>query len=259
MINFDLHTHTVWSHGKGTIEENAAEAARKGLEGIAITDHGFSHPAFGMRRRYLDEMKRECVAASEKYGVKVLLGIESNLRGEDGTIDVKPKDYEKLDVILAGVHRFIYYKYFRDFTRLLGQNIFFNVTKFKPTKNLIAYNTKCYVNAIKHNPVDVITHVGFLCFCDPVEVAKAAADYGTYIEINTKKTHLSDEQWEKVIETGVDFVVDSDAHRVERVGDSALAEELFKRVNFPMERIKNINGQVPELRFAAYKKEHGIG
>ena len=90
-------------------------------------------------------------------------------------------------------------------------------------------------------------------------VEEMAADYGTYIEINTKKTHLTDEQWRAVIDTGVNFVVDSDAHKVERVGDSALAEELFKRVDFPMERIKNINGQVPELRFAAYKKEHGIG
>ena len=49
-INFDLHTHTVYSHGKGTIAENAATAKEKGLYGIGITDHGFSHPAFGMRR-----------------------------------------------------------------------------------------------------------------------------------------------------------------------------------------------------------------
>lgn len=50
-INFDLHTHTVYSHGKGTIAENAKSAAEKGLYGIGITDHGFSHPAFGMRRK----------------------------------------------------------------------------------------------------------------------------------------------------------------------------------------------------------------
>ena len=56
-INFDLHTHTTYSHGTGSILDNAVSAKEKGLYGIAITDHGFSHPAFGMRRKYLDKMR----------------------------------------------------------------------------------------------------------------------------------------------------------------------------------------------------------
>lgn len=258
LINYDLHTHTVYSHGKGTIEQNAEAAKSKGLCGIAITDHGFSHPAFGMRRRKLDQMKRECLAAEEKFGIEVKLGIESNLRGECGTIDVKESDYPKLDVILAGIHRFIIYNSTRDINRLLFQNLFCSAFKCKPSQKLIDYNTHCYVNAIKNNPIDVITHVGFMCFCDPVEVAKVCADYGTYFEINTKKVHLSDEEWRKVIETDVKFVVDSDAHSVSRIGDDKLARELFERVDFPMDRIMNIDGRVPDMRFARYKKEHGI-
>lgn len=258
-ICFDLHTHTTYSHGKGSIFENAESAKEKGLKGIAITDHGFSHPAFGMRRKYLDRMRAECAAASEQYGVDVRLGIESNLRGEEGTIDVKPFDYEKLDVILAGVHRFIRYNSFKDLAWLLWANIFDSVFNKEPSDRLIRFNTNCYVNAIKNNPIDVITHVGYLCFCDPVEVAKVAADYGTYIEINTKKTHLTDEQWRKVIETDVKFVVDSDAHSVDRIGDNQLFLETAKRVDFPLDRIMNIDGRIPELRFARYKKEHGIG
>ncbi len=253
MINFDLHTHTTYSHGKGSIFDNAAAAKEKGLSGIAITDHGFSHPAFGMRRNKLDQMKAECEQASDAFGVKVLLGIESNLRGENGTIDVRPKDYDKLDVILAGVHRFIYYKSFKDLAWLLWANIFDSVFDRTPSDRLVKFNTNCYVNAIKNNPIDVVTHVGYLCFCDPVEVAKAAADYGTYIEINTKKTHLSDEQWRKVIETGVEFVVDSDAHSPDRIGDDKLFQDLVKRVNFPLDRIKNIDGRTPKLRFAEFK------
>ena len=89
--------------------------------------------------------------------------------------------------------------------------------------------------------------------------AKAAADYGTYIEINTKKTHLTDEQWRKVFETDVKFVVDSDAHSPDRIGDNKLFLETAKRVNFPFDRIMNIDGRIPDLRFQRYKKEHGIG
>ena len=257
-ITLDLHTHTVFSHGKGTIEENARAAKQKGLYGIAITDHGFSHPAFGMRRKRVPVMRALTSVAEEQNGVKVLLGIESNIRGVDGTIDVEERDYASLDVVLAGVHKFIFYKTPGDFARLLLKNMLHDTFKMKPTDKLIKYNTACYVNAIKKNPIDVVTHVGYGCCCDAVEVAKAAADYGTLMEISAKKTHLSDEEWRRVIATGVNFVVNSDAHSTDRIGDATLVEDLFKRVNFPMERIMNIDGRIPKLRFAEYKKEKGI-
>lgn len=252
-LTFDYHTHTVYSHGKGNIEENAVSAKEKGLSGIAITDHGFSHPAFGMRRKKLAEMRENCIKASDLTGIKVLLGIESNILGDSGKIDVKPQDYDKLDVILAGCHRFVLYDTIKDWFTFFGSNFFASTFKFQPTKELINRTTKIYINAIKNNPIDILTHVNFLVFADAVEVAKCARDYGTYFEINTKKTHLSDEEWTRVIETGVNFVIDSDAHDTNRIGDVKLADDLFKRVNFPLERIHNIDGRLPEFRFSKLK------
>ena len=85
------------------------------------------------------------------------------------------------------------------------------------------------------------------------EVAKCARDYGTYIELNSKKTHLSDEELFEAYDTGVRFVMDSDAHTASRVGDFALAEEQIKRVGLPTDRIDNIDGRLPSFRFAAFK------
>lgn len=48
-LKYDLHTHTVWSHGKGTVEDNVKEALKKGLNKIAITDHGPWHVSYGIR------------------------------------------------------------------------------------------------------------------------------------------------------------------------------------------------------------------
>ncbi len=254
-LNCDFHTHTNYSHGKGTIADNANAAKEKGLKTIAITDHGFSHFVFGMKRRKLDAMKDECVAAEKESGVKVLLGIESNLVGGKGEIDVKREDYDKLDIILAGVHKSVYVKTLKDYNRLIMQNIVCSGLKLKPSDKLIDFNTETYIKAIKNNPIDILTHLGYCCPCRAEEVAKAARDYGTYIEINTKKVHLTDEEWAKVIDTGVNFVIDSDAHSPDRVGDTALADELFKRVNFPLERIMNIDGRTPEFRFAEFKKK----
>ena len=33
---YDLHTHTTYSHGKGSIEDNVREAFNQGLEFVAI-------------------------------------------------------------------------------------------------------------------------------------------------------------------------------------------------------------------------------
>lgn len=253
-ITYDFHTHTKYSHGKGTILDNAIAAKEKGMKGIAITDHGFSHPAFGMKRKRLAQMRKDCVEAEKQTGVKILLGTESNICGQSGKTDVLATDYENLDVFGAGIHRFVYYDTPYDYLRLLGDTIFFSITKIKPSKSLINYTTKVYVNAIKKNPIDFISHLNFLVFCDVETVAKACADYGTYLEISTKKVHLSDEQWEKVFKTDVKFVINSDAHSPSRVGDMILFNELNQRVDVPIDRIVNLGDELPRLRFNEFKK-----
>ena len=116
-------------------------------------------------------------------------------------------------------------------------------------------NTKAYINVIKNNPIDAITHLNYLCPSNTLEVAKCAADYGTYIELNSKKTHLTDDELCEIVQkTDARFIVNSDAHAVERVGDTALVEEQLKRIQFPMDRIDNIDGRFPNFRFAEFKK-----
>lgn len=256
MIDYDFHTHTVYSHGTGSIMENALVAKNKGIKLIGITDHGFNHPCYRVKRKYLPQMKEECAGAYGQTGVKVLLGIEANIIGISGATDVKKSDYEYLDLYLAGIHRFVKCDKFSDYFKLLGANMFANAFRVKPPKSLVRDCTAAYVNAIKNNPIDIVTHVNFCCFADAVEVARCCEDYGTYFEINTKKTHLSDEEWQNVIDkTNVGFVVDSDAHSPDRVGDTLLADELMKRVKFPEKRIFNMYGNVPDLRYTRFKKE----
>lgn len=63
-LRCELHTHTVWSDGSMTPEELAANAAARGYDAIALTDHNtvFAYP----RVR----------AAAEKLGLTVVPGIE---------------------------------------------------------------------------------------------------------------------------------------------------------------------------------------
>ena len=93
-LTVDYHTHTIYSHGKGTILENALSAKNLGLKEIAITDHGYAHHAFGIKQKKLPEMKKLCKEAQEITGVKVLLGVEANILGISGKTDMKIEDYE---------------------------------------------------------------------------------------------------------------------------------------------------------------------
>ena len=56
--------------------------------------------------------------------------------------------------------------------------------------------------------------------------------------------------------TGVKFLIDSDAHTPDRVGDIKLAEEILSEAEIPLEHIENINGKLPKFRFKEYKEKN---
>ena len=101
----------------------------------------------------------------------------------------------------------------------------------------------------------MLYYLNFCCYSDVVEVCKCASDYGTLIELNAKKTHLSDEELSDIIaKTKVNFIIGSDAHTPNRVGEIRLVEKLIERVNVPKERIMNIDGKLPDFRFRRFKE-----
>ena len=89
-----------------------------------------------------------------------------------------------------------------------------------------------------------------------MEVAKCAADYGTYIELIAKKTHLDDEELANIAaKTQARFIIGSDAHSPDRVGEISLVEKLLSRVSVDMSRIDNIDGRLPDFRFRRFKEK----
>ncbi len=255
ILTADYHTHTPYSHGKNTVAENAAAAKEQGLKAIGISDHGFSHVCFGLSKKKVQAYRRECEEASKTYGLDVLVGIESNIRGVEGKADLTQKDYENFDIYLCGNHIIVWYDRFSDFAMYGVGNYLAYKFRSQPSEKQLARNTKAYIHTIKNNPIDILTHLNFKCPANALEVAKAAADYGTYIELNSKKVHLTDEELcDIVAKTSARFVIDSDAHSAARVGDMQIVEEQLKRIDFPLERIDNIEGRLPTFRFAEFKK-----
>ena len=66
-MTFDYHTHTTFSHGKGSIEDNVKVAISKGLKALAISDHGPGHLTYGVKRSALPVMRAEVDRLKEVF------------------------------------------------------------------------------------------------------------------------------------------------------------------------------------------------
>ncbi|MFB6196182.1 MAG: DNA polymerase/3'-5' exonuclease PolX [Haloplanus sp.] len=192
----DLQTHTEYSDGSNTVREMAVAADERGLDYVAITDHGpATNIAGGLDAADLADQREDVTAVNDDdaVDVTVLHGVEANVT-DDG-LDVADDWLERLDVVVAGMH----------------------TPPDDPTARLI--------DAMESAPVDVLAHPtnrlllerGGIEY-DLDAVVEAAADNDVALEINAQPERL-DLDWAAVKRhrDAVDFVVSTDAHDVEEL------------------------------------------
>ena len=238
----DYHTHTEYSrhnHGKGSVLENASVASSKGLKQIAITDHGFNHILFGVRRKDIPQIKEDIWNAKEVTGVDILLGVEANIISANGDIDVKIEDLENLDILLMGYHRMVHMDSYKDISKINLANMF--GSPFRPSKERLNRNTTTFLKALDKYPIDIITHLNYGFPTDTLAVAKLAKEKGTYIELNGKRICFTEQEILTMANEGVNFIVDSDAHSPERVGECNEGLNLIFKLGIPLTQVANID------------------
>lgn len=235
----DYHTHTIYSHGKGTIIDNVLSARKKGLKEIAITDHGYNHLTFGVKKRMLKKMRQEIDEINAKYDdIKVLLGMECNIISKDGRIDVDEKSMKYLDILALGYHMMArlsnisdYYNiYFKNYISRLGR---VNIQKISEN------NTEAMIKAINNYKVDFITHPGARMPMNIKKLAIEAANTKTALEINSKSNAMSIADIKAVAGLGVKFVINSDAHTPFDVGNFERGIKIAKEAGLIEEQILN--------------------
>lgn len=251
----DYHTHTVYSrhkHGKGTIEENVEAAVKKGLRQIAITDHGFNQTTFGVKREHIPLQRAEIDDVKDRYPIEVLLGVEANLLSLNGDIDIVSDDYENLDIVLCGFHKLVKTPRFKDKFGFIFKNMlcnFFHYTSKKQRER----NTNAYISAMKKYDIDVITHLNHQCKVDVQKVAKVAKETNTYIELNGKRLGMSDKEILLAYKEGAKFILGSDAHKPNRVGDCHKGLKALLRLRIPDSAVVNYNN-IPTFKAEKRKK-----
>jgi len=191
----DLHTHSEWSDGGYAIEEMVAAAAEFGHDYLAVTDHASGPGIFGDTGLDDDELLEQLDVVREVDAeIDVLTGVEANIDA-DGDLSTDDDVLDELDIVIASPHSAL--------------------------DAGIDEATERLVRAVEHPAVDVLGHPhGRLLNqrsgldLDVPELAAAAAEAGTALEINSNPARL--DLWGRTVKAAIDegakIAVNTDAH-----------------------------------------------
>ncbi len=235
-MTFDYHTHTTFSHGKGSMEDNVKAALEKGLKGIAISDHGPGHVFYGVKRGDLAIMRGEADRLNKLYpDIDIYLSVEANVLKKAPYLDLTEEEKEIFDFVIAGYHYGVFNgNCFRNGMYKTG------LVPAGAAKKLMKANTEMTVRCLYENDIRILTHPGDKAAFDMRELAKACEDNGTWMEISTWHDHLTGEEIRICAGYDVKFVVSSDAHTSDRVGSFENGVLRALHAGLDIERIVNI-------------------
>lgn len=199
-IQGDLHTHSEWSDGSGTVAEVAAAAHARGYRYYAITDHGlYMGMVNGLDGVRLQEQRREIDAVNADYQARgvdfqLLQGIEVDIL-PDGTLALPDDVLATLDWVVASLH------------------VSLRQDRAAVTERLLA--------AVRNPHVDCIGHpTGRLLLrregadLDMEAILDAAAESGVVLEVDGSypRLDLDAEHVKRALDRGIKIAIDSDAH-----------------------------------------------
>lgn len=222
MLKIDLHNHTIASgHAFNTIYEMAESAGKKGVKVLGILEHGPDMDG-SAREVYFWCLNR---VPKKIHGVKLLFGVELNIRNEKGEIDLPKGALERLD-FASGFHISPQYAGSRE------------------------THTAAIINAMKNPFFKIVVHPYYRPSGTDIEkIAQAACDNNKLLEIST--THFEnknvDEEWlerlKKMIavvkKNNFKILLGSDSHVESEIGADKEFRKIMKKLGLADKDIAN--------------------
>ena len=195
-IRGDLHCHTTWSDGRGSVEEMGRAAIELGYDYLAICDHTVSVTVVpGLTADDVRRQGEEIAAANEVLApFRILRGIECDIRA-DGTLDLPDDVLAELEWVMASIHA--------------GQR----GSREQLTSRTLAAVDNPHVSAISH-PTGRLIDRRPPNAVDLERLFEACIETGTAVETNglPDRLDLKDEHVRLAIQAGVAIVTNTDAH-----------------------------------------------
>jgi len=202
-IRGDLHVHTEWSDGLGSIEAMAQACSARGYEFMAVTDHSQSLKiANGLTPDRLAKQVKTIrkLDDSSSHEIMILAGCEVDIK-PDGSLDLPSSALKDLDIVVGSVH-----------------------SRFKMTSKEM---TDRICSAIESGHVDILGHpTGRLIderapyALDLDRVFTVAQEHDVFMEINAfmDRLDLRDVDCRAARAKGVSMAIGTDSHRAEHLG-----------------------------------------
>lgn len=203
-MKVDMHLHTSKSDGRDSLHNIIEAAEAKGLDLIAITDHGPGHGSGITEQQALDS-KREAELLQPNYRVKILAGIEAEILP---TGEVFLDTRGGLDIVLASFHG-------------------------APSEEVYY---RAVLRAVTDPRVDVLAHHAWIASrFGPITkyddmLIELMATHEVSIEINSKHALPSWDFLQKCKGAGVKYTIGSDAHKAADVGSVAWAKNTARHI-----------------------------
>lgn len=196
-IRGDMHTHSVYSDGKRTIEEMADVFMKMGYEYFAVTDHSKTVGVTGgMDKKKIQKQWKEVDLLNKKLKgrIRILKGCEVDIL-KDGRLDFEDEVLKELDVVVISAH-------------LYGQ-----LPADEQTKRLIAAIENPYAMILGHPTGRLINKRAPMEF-DMAKVIDACIINKVAMEINSSpmRLDLTDKYVKMAKDKGAKFVIDTDSH-----------------------------------------------
>ena len=197
-LRCDLHMHTNWSDGRGTLRQMVEAAASLGHEYIAITDHSkSSRVANGLTPERLSaQIQQVREINTEIDGMEVLAGSEVDIL-KDGSLDFPDELLAQLDIVIASVHEGL------------------SMSELEMTDRIIRAIENPYVTMIGHPTGRLLgRRPGYAVNLEAV--IDAAAAHHVALEINAAPSRLDLEPSavRQALARGVLLSVNTDAHSI---------------------------------------------
>ncbi|HMK45818.1 MAG TPA: PHP domain-containing protein, partial [Methanocella sp.] len=195
-IRGDLHIHTRWSDGTGSIQDMAIAARGRGYEYIAVCDHSRSlQVANGLSiDRLRDQMEEIDRLNDTLEGFTVLKSSEVDIL-PDGSLDLPDDILEELDIVVGSIH-----------TQLKQDRKTITARAIKALENdhltILAHPTSRILGRREPTAIDID------------RIVEAAKDNGKVLEVNAypDRLDLDDSNIRKAVDAGVIICINSDSH-----------------------------------------------
>lgn len=195
-IKGDLHSHTILTDGKNTLEEMAEAAQKLGYKYIANTDHSKRVTVAGGldEKKVIENIKRTDKLNEQFKNFTILKGIEVDIL-ENGSLDLPDYILKELDIVIGAIH----YK--------------FNLSREEQTERILRAMDNPYFNILAH-PTGRLINEREPYDIDLVKIMKKAKENNCILEINAQPSRLDldDLNSRKAKEMGVKLAISTDAH-----------------------------------------------